>query len=141
HATAKEAPYHSELTRVSRMVLQAPAELCTADHGSCAMGDDKIKATLVGEYKEPLPQCAIAKPRQLTHINDPVLSQISMSQLESFWFTGANDDKVQGFLVKPPNFDPNKKYPVKFLIHGGPEGAWETTGAIAGIPSCSPRML
>ena len=33
-------------------------------------------------------------------------------------------DKVQGFLVKPPNFDANKKYPVKFLIHGGPQGAW-----------------
>src|SRR5207248_2209844 len=51
----------------------------------------------------------------VTHLNDPVLSQVSMSSLESFWFTGANDDKVQGFLVKPPNFDPNKKYPVKFL--------------------------
>ena len=31
---------------------------------------------------------------------------------------------MQGFLVKPPNFDASKKYPVKFLIHGGPEGAW-----------------
>ena len=47
-----------------------------------------------------------------------------MSPLESFWFTGANGDKVQGFLVKPPNFDASKKYPVKFLIHGGPQGAW-----------------
>ncbi len=47
-----------------------------------------------------------------------------MSPLESFWFTGAHGDKVEGFLVKPPNFDANKKYPVKFLIHGGPEGAW-----------------
>jgi dipeptidyl aminopeptidase/acylaminoacyl peptidase len=47
-----------------------------------------------------------------------------MSPLESFWFTGAHGDKVQGFLVKPPNFDPNMKYPVKFLIHGGPQGAW-----------------
>jgi dipeptidyl aminopeptidase/acylaminoacyl peptidase len=44
-----------------------------------------------------------------------------MSSLESFWFTGANNDKVQGFLAKPPNFDPNKKYPLKFIIHGGPE--------------------
>ncbi len=47
-----------------------------------------------------------------------------MSPLESFWFTGAHGDKVQGFLVKPPNFDASKKYPVKFLIHGGPQGAW-----------------
>src|SRR6266566_4347675 len=121
---AKEATNLSELILFSRMLLQAPSELFTADHGSCAIGVDKIKATLVGESKEPLPQCAMAKPRQLTHINDPVLSRIYMSQLESFWFIGANDDKVQGFLVKPPNFDPGKKYPVKFLIHGGPQGAW-----------------
>src|SRR4029077_14796375 len=32
--------------------------------------------------------------------------------------------KVQGFLIRPPNFDPTKKYPLKFLIHGGPQGAW-----------------
>ncbi|MGB7584833.1 MAG: S9 family peptidase [Terriglobales bacterium] len=61
---------------------------------------------------------------QLTHLNDALLSQIAMSPLEPFWFPGAYGDKVQGFLVKPPNFDPTKKYPVKFLIHGGPEGAW-----------------
>jgi dipeptidyl aminopeptidase/acylaminoacyl peptidase len=47
-----------------------------------------------------------------------------MSPLEPFWFSGANHDRVEGFLVKPPNFDPDKKYPVKFLIHGGPQGAW-----------------
>ena len=47
-----------------------------------------------------------------------------MSPLEPFWFPGAHGDKVQGFLVKPPNFDASKKYPVKFLIHGGPQGAW-----------------
>jgi dipeptidyl aminopeptidase/acylaminoacyl peptidase len=60
----------------------------------------------------------------LTHFNDALLSQIEMQALESFWFTGAHNDKVEGFLVKPPNFDGSKKYPVKFLIHGGPEGAW-----------------
>jgi dipeptidyl aminopeptidase/acylaminoacyl peptidase len=61
---------------------------------------------------------------QLTHLNDAVLSHVAMSPLDSFWFTGAHGDKVEGFLVKPPNFDATKKYPVKFLIHGGPEGAW-----------------
>jgi len=60
----------------------------------------------------------------LTHLNDAVLSQIEMSPLEPFSLTGAHGDKVEGFLVKPPNFDASKKYPVKFLIHGGPQGAW-----------------
>jgi len=66
----------------------------------------------------------LPKGEQLTHFNDAILSQVAMSPLESFWFTGAHNDKVQGFLVKPPNFDAAKKYPVKFLIHGGPQGAW-----------------
>ncbi|MGC2447876.1 MAG: S9 family peptidase [Candidatus Sulfotelmatobacter sp.] len=43
---------------------------------------------------------------------------------EPFWFTGAGGDKVEGFLVKPPFLNPERKYPVKFLIHGGPQGAW-----------------
>jgi dipeptidyl aminopeptidase/acylaminoacyl peptidase len=60
----------------------------------------------------------------LTHLNDSHLSSIAMTPLESFWFTGAHNDKVEGFLVEPPNFDASKKYPVKFLIHGGPQGAW-----------------
>jgi dipeptidyl aminopeptidase/acylaminoacyl peptidase len=60
----------------------------------------------------------------VTHMNDALLSQIDMQPLESFTFKGANDEDVQGFMVKPPGFDPNKKYPLKFLIHGGPQGAW-----------------
>ncbi len=65
--------------------------------------------------------CQLSKADPLTHINQSVFSQVAMSPLEPFWFTGAFGDKVQGFLVKPPNFDATKKYPLKFIIHGGPE--------------------
>jgi dipeptidyl aminopeptidase/acylaminoacyl peptidase len=64
------------------------------------------------------------RPEPVTHMNDALLSQIDMQPLESFTFKGANNDEVQGFIVKPPGFDPNKKYPLKFLLHGGPQGAW-----------------
>ena len=60
----------------------------------------------------------------VTQMNDALLSKIDMQPLESFTFKGANNEQVQGFMVKPPGFDPNKKYPMKFLIHGGPQGAW-----------------
>jgi dipeptidyl aminopeptidase/acylaminoacyl peptidase len=60
----------------------------------------------------------------LVELNSPLLIQLSLPPLESFWFTAKDGVKVQGFLIRPPNFDPNKKYPVKFLIHGGPQGAW-----------------
>ena len=71
-----------------------------------------------------VPDCLLSKAQPVTKLNDPVLSQVEMQPLESFWFEGAAKEKVQSFVVKPPNFDANKKYPVKFLIHGGPEGAW-----------------
>jgi dipeptidyl aminopeptidase/acylaminoacyl peptidase len=64
------------------------------------------------------------KGQPITHMNDTLLSQIDMQPLESFTFKGANDEEVQGFIVKPPGFDPKKTYPLKFLIHGGPQGAW-----------------
>jgi len=60
----------------------------------------------------------------LTYLNDDTLKRVAMSALETFRFEGAKGEEVQGFLVKPPNFDAGKKYPVKFLIHGGPQGAW-----------------
>jgi dipeptidyl aminopeptidase/acylaminoacyl peptidase len=62
--------------------------------------------------------------RVLTHLNDTLLAQLDFSTMESYWFAGAGDSKVQGFIIRPPNFDAAKKYPVKFLIHGGPQGAW-----------------
>jgi dipeptidyl aminopeptidase/acylaminoacyl peptidase len=65
-----------------------------------------------------------ADAEKVTQINDSLLSQIDMPAIEPFTFKGANNDDVQGFLIKPPGFDPAKKYPLKFLIHGGPQGAW-----------------
>jgi dipeptidyl aminopeptidase/acylaminoacyl peptidase len=60
----------------------------------------------------------------LTHLNDAILSSLDLAKMESFTFPGANNTGVEGFLIRPPNFDPAKKYPLKFLIHGGPQGAW-----------------
>ncbi|MCB9209502.1 MAG: S9 family peptidase [Ignavibacteriales bacterium] len=63
--------------------------------------------------------------RRITDVNNNLLSQIEMNEVETFWASGAEDVKVQSILVKPPFFDPNKKYPMMFLIHGGPQGHWE----------------
>jgi dipeptidyl aminopeptidase/acylaminoacyl peptidase len=92
----------------TRMSSRGPNEIYLASSGECSGPCSAItKATF-----------------QLTHLNDAVLSQIEMNPIESFWFTGSEKAKVEGFIVKPPNFDAAKKYPVKFLIHGGPQGAW-----------------
>ena len=62
---------------------------------------------------------------RVTHLNDALLAQLDLAPMEPFWFTASDGTKVEGFLVKPPHFDAAKKYPVKFLIHGGPQGAWD----------------
>jgi dipeptidyl aminopeptidase/acylaminoacyl peptidase len=112
----------------TRMTLQAPMQIFSSEFSSSAACDGRSgkqgarSQTTDGGCKEgPM---GLRLTRQLSHLNDTVLTQVSMPPLESFWFTGARGEKVQGFLVKPPDFDPNKKYPVKFLIHGGPEGEW-----------------
>ena len=63
-------------------------------------------------------------PIALTHLNDALLAQSALTPLEDFWVDSADKTRIQSFVVKPPNFQPNRKYPVLFLIHGGPEGAW-----------------
>ncbi|ORY98006.1 Alpha/Beta hydrolase protein [Syncephalastrum racemosum] len=52
------------------------------------------------------------------------LGEIQFSTPEEFLFEGALGDSVHGWLIKPADFDPSKKYPLAFLIHGGPQGAW-----------------
>ena len=61
---------------------------------------------------------------QLSHINDAALSKIDMNPVERFSYAGAGDTPVHGFLLKPPGFDERNKYPLVFLVHGGPQGAW-----------------
>ena len=70
------------------------------------------------------PKTANMTPVPVTHMNDALLSQIDMQPMESFTFPGANNENVEGFIIRPPGFDSTKKYPLKFLIHGGPQGAW-----------------
>ncbi|MBU0476197.1 MAG: S9 family peptidase [Bacteroidetes bacterium] len=62
--------------------------------------------------------------KQITFMNADLLANLDMSKLETFWSEGAEDAKVQSIIVKPPFFDANKKYPMIFLIHGGPQGHW-----------------
>jgi dipeptidyl aminopeptidase/acylaminoacyl peptidase len=61
---------------------------------------------------------------KLTHLNNGLIAQLDLPKMESYWFTGATNTKVQGFMIRPPSFEAGKKYPLKFLIHGGPQGAW-----------------
>ena len=63
--------------------------------------------------------------RQLTHMNGPLLAQLDLPHVEPFWFEGAEKTQVEGLLLRPPHFDPAKKYPLLLVIHGGPQGEWD----------------
>jgi len=63
--------------------------------------------------------------RQITHQNDALLAQLDLPQAESLWFAGAGGTQVQGMLLRPPHFDPTKKYPLLLIVHGGPQVPWE----------------
>jgi dipeptidyl aminopeptidase/acylaminoacyl peptidase len=62
--------------------------------------------------------------KQITYVNKELLDTLEMNPIEEFWFKGADGVNVHGLLMKPPFFDPAKKYPLVMLIHGGPQGAW-----------------
>ena len=64
------------------------------------------------------------KAARLTAFNSERLNNVAFGDYEFFQFKGWNNDTVQGYVVKPANYQPGKKYPVAFLIHGGPQGSW-----------------
>ena len=60
----------------------------------------------------------------LTHVNKELMDQARLRPAEEVEWTGALGKKIQGFIVKPVDFDPNKKYPLIVIIHGGPQSAF-----------------
>ncbi|MCC7173740.1 MAG: S9 family peptidase [Bryobacterales bacterium] len=60
----------------------------------------------------------------LTRLNEPLLASHALTPAEEFWVEGAEAARVHSFLVRPPGFRAGARYPVLFLIHGGPQGAW-----------------
>ena len=64
------------------------------------------------------------KPVQLTHQNEAKLADVKFGEFEQFSFAGANGDTVHGYVMKPWNATPGAKYPIAFLVHGGPQGSF-----------------
>jgi dipeptidyl aminopeptidase/acylaminoacyl peptidase len=73
--------------------------------------------------------------KPLTHENAGWLKDVAFSEPQSLTASTAAGQKIQYWLIKPPDFDPSKKYPVVFLIHGGPQGAWEDAWSTRWNPS------
>jgi dipeptidyl aminopeptidase/acylaminoacyl peptidase len=109
----------------SRMTVRAPAEVYALNTEKPQQINAESQAK-----SPPVPGTSdagaygVLVEEQLTHLNTELLAQLDLPEMEQFFFIGAGKAHVQGFVIKPPAFDSSKKYPVKFLIHGGPQGAW-----------------
>jgi dipeptidyl aminopeptidase/acylaminoacyl peptidase len=66
-----------------------------------------------------------AKPLRLSHLNDQLANEVDIRPAEKMWVTGADGARVEVFIVKPHDFDPNKKYPLILNVHGGPQMQWQ----------------
>jgi dipeptidyl aminopeptidase/acylaminoacyl peptidase len=75
-------------------------------------------------YAGSLEAHGVIEERQVSHVNDALVARLKLYPVEDFWFAGAGGDSVQGFIIKPPQWQPGKTYPAVLLIHGGPEGEW-----------------
>ena len=121
------------------VLTEDPDEVCVAHAGDLAFAQNPDKlffSSTTVESPSELAYVDVAgwngdssrKPprdaKVITHVNAPLLFQLDLAPWESFTFRSTDNSEVQGFLLKPPGFDATKKYPVKFLIHGGPQGAW-----------------
>jgi dipeptidyl aminopeptidase/acylaminoacyl peptidase len=108
----------------SRMTIASPGETVSVSDSSLELSRMVHPVASIPILKTAPGAVPIMEFHAVTHLNDALLAQLDLPAMESFWFTASDGTKLQGFLVRPPGFDATKKYPVKFLIHGGPQGAW-----------------
>ncbi|MCA9996718.1 MAG: S9 family peptidase [Anaerolineales bacterium] len=101
---------------------EAVVGACSLDAQNSKVAYWQATMTTLGEiFVTDLPH---PRSRQLSRINTPLLNKMNLGQVEEVWFKGADDNDLQGWVLKPPNFDPSQTYPSIMEIHGGPLGQY-----------------
>lgn len=93
--------------------------------GSFGFNADHTRlAYFMGKMKDPgqvyLRDVGSTNELQITHVNEKLFSKIDLGEIEEVWIKGPNKNDLQGWILKPPGFDPGRKYPSILEIHGGP---------------------
>ncbi|MYG75163.1 MAG: S9 family peptidase, partial [Acidobacteria bacterium] len=65
-----------------------------------------------------------SRTTQVTAVNDDVLAGIELGEVEELWYDSTGGTRAQGWVIKPPGFDPTRKYPMVLHIHGGPHAMY-----------------
>src|SRR5262249_26442697 len=101
-------------------------------HGSLSLSQDGKTLAFTRVAMHFPPEVYVAElggkesaARNVSKVNARLLSQLNMPRPESVTVNGAGGTPMQMWILKPPGFDEKKKWPVAYLVHGGPQGAWE----------------
>ncbi|MBT8395488.1 MAG: S9 family peptidase [Gemmatimonadetes bacterium] len=91
-------------------------------------GNGSFAAT-ISSYHEPgdIWTFNVANPsrmERLTRVNEDVLHSVTMGEVEEIWYQSTGGLDIQGWIIRPPNFDPSEKYPLILTIHGGPHSMY-----------------
>ncbi len=97
----------------------------TSSFGSLAVaGSGPVIIALRESFTEPPTLVSViartGAATKLTDFNDAALANLTQGKVESVTYKGANDEDVQMWIVYPPNFTPDRKWPVHLMLHGGP---------------------
>lgn len=120
-AVSTAAAAEPQRLATGRGMVSAPS--VTADGGVIAYAFNNA-TTPVDVFALNLAGAGDAAPRALTRANAALVAELDLPALETVTVTGAQGDPVQMWLLKPPGFDPAKRYPLVFWVHGGPQGAF-----------------
>ncbi|HEX4934951.1 MAG TPA: prolyl oligopeptidase family serine peptidase, partial [Gemmatimonadaceae bacterium] len=115
--------YFAPLSGSVRQVTKGAQVLTTTDIGKAGIA---VGVASTATKPNDIVTFAVARPepKQLTAVNDDVLEGKRIGAQEEVWYTSVDGARIQGWIVKPPDFDARKKYPLMLEIHGGPHSMY-----------------
>ncbi|MCG8469599.1 MAG: S9 family peptidase, partial [Gemmatimonadetes bacterium] len=95
-----------------------------------SFSDDGQAVGLIEDSHNPLDVISFSLDRpddrvQVTAVNDDLLDGVTLGEVEEVWYKSVDDWDIQGWIVKPPDFDASRRYPLMLSIHGGPHGMYD----------------
>jgi dipeptidyl aminopeptidase/acylaminoacyl peptidase len=115
--------YYAPLSGAARQVTEGDHMLALGN-----MTRNGLAVATVTSFHDPgsLVTFDVRRPtlRTLHATNRAILSQIRLGEVEEVWYRSVDDWDIQGWIIKPPDFDPSRQYPMILVIHGGPHAMY-----------------
>ena len=108
-----------------------PRKVTDGNHQLSVTGitDDGVAVGTLSSYHRPSEVVTfdVTNPADITFLTDhngPLFADLELGEVEEIWYKSVDDFDIQGWVIKPPDFDPSRKYPLMLAIHGGPHGMY-----------------